>query len=509
MIAPRKLLGWTAALVMAFGCSEDSDVSDPSKSGSLNVSMGGAQDFALFRSLVEQGEVPAPGTLDAVGFLAEHAMDLPPADCGNDVCVHPMLAVAPRFDGGSWQMAFVAMNTPVDASTLERPSLHLVVVVEPSLEVMPVLMDAGFASLFAGLRSGDHVSLVLGYEAAREVLLAAEPDAEFADLALADQSIDVDYSLYEGLAGARRALRATPRGSAARILLVTSGRAGVGVADGDRIVAAGAALARNGVGLGVVGVGEAYEPRIPAQLGTLGAGSYSYAPDAASLGEALALEGETTLFPLATNFHVRIDPSPGYSTGRLFGMKRARVLGGGVDVDLPALFIGRREGAQDVGGGRRGGGGGLFVELRVDPGAAVSIDAGKAAFHIQADWTEASGPKTYELEVTNPLRPGVPPEGVFPYFSEADYGKPFMTLNMFLALSGAVLYYDGGDCARALGVIDMMATGVDYWQGSYNDPDIAADWVLMQSLGGNIIAHCGALDPIRPVNDDNLGCFGI
>src|SRR6185503_13046774 len=101
------------------------------------------------------------------------------------------------------------------------------------------------------------------------------------------------------------------------------------------------------------------------------------------------------------------------------------------DVDLPALFIGRREGAQDVGGGRRGGGGGLFVELRVDPGAADGIQGSSPAFHIQAEWTEASGTKTFEHDAVNPLRPGEPPPGTFPYFSEEDYGKPFMALNMF------------------------------------------------------------------------------
>jgi len=46
------------------------------------VTQGGAQDIARFRAIVQQGEIPSLSTLDATGFLAEHALDLPPATCG-------------------------------------------------------------------------------------------------------------------------------------------------------------------------------------------------------------------------------------------------------------------------------------------------------------------------------------------------------------------------------------------------------------------------------------------
>ena len=92
-----KLLS-VSLCALAFGCSTGDAGTDATPGGSVNVAQGGAQDFAQFRALVEAGKVPTPDTLDPVGFFAEHALDMPKADCGKDVCVHPFLAVAPRFD---------------------------------------------------------------------------------------------------------------------------------------------------------------------------------------------------------------------------------------------------------------------------------------------------------------------------------------------------------------------------------------------------------------------------
>ena len=87
-------------------------------------------------------------------------VDLPPADCGKTLCLHPSLAVAPRFDDSNWTMAFVAMNTAVDPTTLPRPPQHLVLVVELSdvAQSMPLSGATGLA--LGKLRPEDRVSVV-------------------------------------------------------------------------------------------------------------------------------------------------------------------------------------------------------------------------------------------------------------------------------------------------------------------------------------------------------------
>lgn len=498
-----------AALLPA--CASDSVETSPGLSGSLNVAQAGAQDFALFRSIVEQGGVPAPDTLDPVGFFAEHAMDLPEATCGADICVHPMLAVAPRFNGANWTMAFVAMNTPVDPSTLERPPLHLAIVLEQSgwLHNQSTSLLTGVASILENLRPEDRVSIIGMGRKPQAVLTAAEAKLDTVLPAIEGSfGSDAGVDLYAGLAAADRVLDEVPGLDAKRVLLVTSGRADAGITDPEHILALGESIAKKGVALGVVGVDDAYRPEIPAGLGSLGAGSYSFAADGDDLEQVLALEGETTLFPLATDFKMTITPSPGYRVGRIYGVKRAFGIPSLAWLNMPALFIGQREGSHDVGGGRRGGGGGLFVELIADPKADVGT--GAPAFRMEASWTSSGGQAQSESrDVLNPLRPGQNPEGMWPHFSDPERGKPFMMLNMYLGLKASVEFYSTGDCARALGVIDMMKPSVEGWQGKFADPDIDGDFKLMLKLRENLTGKCVSESPYEPRDWSEASCFFI
>jgi Ca-activated chloride channel family protein len=511
------LLGLAATAGLSGGCAADSSqgTTTPGKTGSLNVAQAGAQDFALFRSIVEQGEVPAPDTLDPVGFFAEHAMDLPPADCGQDICIHPTLAVAPRFNKSNWTMAFVAMNTPLDPATLERPPLHLVVAIEQSMWLWQnsAELKQGIASIAGNLRPEDRISLVFMGQTAVTAVHAIESDQAELNAAIDTWISDSPgIDLYDGLAEATSALDTAPGLEAKRILLVTSGRANLGITDPERIVELGEAIAAENVALGVVGFGDEYKAQIPAALGSLGAGTYSYAADGANLTQVLTLEGETALFPLATNFKLTVKPSKGYRIGRIYGVKRASIAGGDATLQMPALFIGQREGSHDVGGGRRGGGGGLFVELRADPATAEEVGPSAPAFEVSASWTGSDGtPASSSRTVVNELRPGENPAGMWPHFSDPERGKPFMMLNMYLAFRASVELYSAGDCARAIGIVDMMGPSVEGWQGKYADPDISGDYNLMLMLRQNLTNKCQSDEPIQPINLDEsyASCFLI
>lgn len=97
-----------------------------------------------------------------MGFFAEHAVDLPPADCGAPVCVHPILAVAPRFDGGNWTTAFVGLSSPLPPGG-DRRSVHAVVAIERSEAVTRALRgseDNGVRALAQGLDPADRISIV-------------------------------------------------------------------------------------------------------------------------------------------------------------------------------------------------------------------------------------------------------------------------------------------------------------------------------------------------------------
>lgn len=506
-IALMVCLTASAGLVSSCAASGGTSSTGPGKTGSLNVVQAGAQDFAFFRSIVEQGEIPSPGTLDPVGFFAEYAIDLPPADCGQEICIHPMLAVAPRFDNSNWTMAFVAMNTPIDPASLEHPPLHFVVAIERSawLQTNISAFKSGLTGedgIAANLRPEDRISLVFMGTSAETPIHAAPVNLDVLNAAI-DQEMNAAPSidLYDGLAEAVRALDTASGFDARRIVVITSGRADAGITDPDHIIELGEAVASEGIALGIIGFGDTYNAQIPAALGSLGAGTYSYAEDGEDLKEVLRLEGETALFPLATKLNLTVKPSTGYHVGRIYGVKRAFLENGDVTLNLPALFIGQREGAKDVGGGRRGGGGGLFVELRVDAAEAANISTDAPAFEMSASWIGSDGmPASATRAIVNPLKPGQNPADMWPQLSDPERGKPFMMLNMYLAFRASVEFYAAGDCARAMGVIDMMAPSVEGWQGKYADPNIDEDYLLMRMLRENLSAHCTSEQPIQPID---------
>jgi Ca-activated chloride channel family protein len=489
--------------------------------GSHNVSQGGPQDISQFRSIVNAGQVPSPDTLDPVGFFAEHALDIPSEDCGKDVCVHPSLAVAPRFDGGNWTMAFVSMSTPVDPDKLPHPPVHLAVVVEESTftGLDDGSFQTGMAQLLGGLTASDRVSLISFDGQAQRTALAEEPTSQtlqqqIQDLPLVNGGDQV--ALYDGIAEAQKAFDdADAKGFKGehRVLLITSGHATAGITDPEHVVALGEGMALDGAAFSVIGVGPKFDQEIPVALGSMGAGTYSYALGGGDLSEVLKEEGQTALYPLARDLVLKVLPAKGYKVGRIYGVRRAVADASGATLGMPAIFIGKRQGSASVGGSRRGGGGGLFVELIADATAAGGVLANAPAFQVTADWDKALDGSKESIQTTlnNTLAPGKNPDQMWWTLSDNGSGKEYMMLNMYLALRGSLDFYQAGDCARAMGVVDMMQTSVSAWLGKYPDTDISDDNNLMQHLRQNIQNACQAaatsVTPIEPTSFGGGCCF--
>jgi Ca-activated chloride channel family protein len=509
---------WTNAVLLVFafsmGCA--SNESSRVARGSRTVGQGGAQDIGQFRAIVERGEVPTRDVLDPVGFFAEHAVDAPPADCGERVCLQPQLAVAPRFDGSNWTMGFVALNSPIDPAREARPPTHVVLAIEATSRTessIERMLPAAVRALVEALRPDDRVSIVRIGARAEALVVMAEPTDPMVDNAvrvIARGVVDGTAATYGGLAIAGRTLDDWE--GARRIVLLTSGRADAGLRDESRVVELAEALGRERIAISVIGMGADYVQRLPAAIGELGTGSYYFAENEDALVEILGMEGRTSLVPLATNFTMRITAARGYTMGRIYGARRVSSDRTTATLSSPMLVLGQREGADDVEHGRRGGGGGIFIELMADPSAG--IDAGAPALIVSACFIDAlSGElRTLERTVVNALAPGQnPPGALWPVFSNEEYAKPFMMLNMYLALRGTLEFYESGDCARALGLPEMLQTTVELWQGNFHDPDVWADHELLLDLSENIRVACenaaaSVIEPIPPTSFGG-GCF--
>jgi len=155
MISPRSsrllplllLAGAAASSSAACGMSGAGDSDSASGGG---VGFGGAQDIGQFRGLVERGQVPTPETFDAGGFFAEHFVEQPALACGQPLCISPMLARGRDWTTGTPRTTLqIALTTTVDASTLPRRPLDLVVVVDRSGSMAE---DGRLSKVQSGLR---------------------------------------------------------------------------------------------------------------------------------------------------------------------------------------------------------------------------------------------------------------------------------------------------------------------------------------------------------------------
>ncbi len=523
MSHPTPSLLVLAALSLGVGCasaastSATSAPSGPEGHGSVGVGQGGAQDIAEFRSILASGAVPDPRTLDAVGFFAEHAFDLPPADCGEAVCAHAALAVAPRFDGSPWAAAFVALNTSVDPATLARPPVHTVLVIEHTDRtalVAPELFDA-MHHFVTALRPEDRVSIV-SVQAHAELLanqLAPnDPGIVDATTTLMTPGTDRTAATYAGLALASRALEADGWIGHRHVILLTSGLADAGVADQERIVGLASAMLQNGATISVVGAGAPFSDGLPIALGELGGGAYYFVESPADVTSILDAEARTALFPIGRDLHVEVVAAAGYRVDLVVGAARTEATDERATLDAPLLLVGQREGATDVDHGRRGGGGGLFVELIADP--ASGIAAGSPAFSVEVSYTDAATSErvTVRQTVLNALRPGEVPADMQPRFSDGVAPKVFMALNAYLALRASTEFFVDGDCDRAVGTVDMVRPAFFAWQMTpFADPDVAADIALLDTLHDVELDLCRAQGPVAPVQPRSFhgGCFGI
>jgi Ca-activated chloride channel family protein len=425
-----------------------------------------------------------------------------------------MLAVAPRFDEETWTMAFVALNTAVDVRDAPKRPRHLIVVREPweqPYSNFGNLTDA-LLVLADSLAPTDIVSVIdAGPEPRRlaEALPSHELGRVTATPRPAHATLRVDP--YGGLTAALELATSTRYADFAHhVVLLTSGLSGATYASPTvgslaEFEALATRFAMADCPVSVVGLAnDRYERSVPSAVAEITGGNYHFATDTDDLHDALSVEAETAFVPLARDLRIEVTAAPGYRVGQVFGARRATISDARATIESPVLYAGAREDSFDVGAGRRGGGGGFFVQLLSDTeGDAKPAPA--FALTVRYDAAETGEPHEFEFTVSTPLGVGRRPPPTEAFFSDSARAKPFMVLNMYLALRAALRLYEGQGCGGALGIRDMMEQSYQYWSRTYSDPDIDGDFDLLQQLTYNIAERC---DQSRyQVPNVELGCF--
>jgi len=469
------LAALSLAVVCAAGCAGDSETASLPH-GNAGVGQVGAQDFGLFRSILEAGEVPAPETIDAVGFFAEHKLDYPAARCGADLCLHGLFGAGPNLLTGS-RMAVVqiGLNTPIDPDEIGRPPLNLVIVVDTSGSMTGEPLERlieGLDAMLDVLEPEDRISLVTYADRAHVRFEALGlDDREAIEAALAALTAAGRTNIHDGLATAYRLVDAHRAADAQnRVLLLSDGVANVGIVSHERMVALAAAYAREGVGLTTVGVGGEFDIGLMRALGEVGAGSFYFLDDPGAVREVFVEEAKSFLYPLALDARIDVEVAAGWRIHDVYGTNGWRGGSTAGSIELPMLFVaGRTSAADPVDGGRRGGGGAILVEIAPD-GAGEAV--GDVAT-LTLSWTDPRSGERHSSEVAV-AGPGeaLPAEG---WFLSETVAKGFGMLYVYRGLHIAAEQAAIGDVAAARGVLEAVERRVAAWLLRHPDPDLEDD----------------------------------
>ncbi len=469
-----------AGAAFLLGCAGDVGESAADGDGG-NVGFGGAQDIGQFRDIIERGERPAPETFDAGGFFAEHFVELPPPSCGKTLCVHPMVARGRDwFTRAPRTTLQLALTTPVDAATLPRLPLDLVIVVDRSGSMIEdgrlVKVKQGLNLLVDRLRPTDRLAIVSFHDIGKvDVSLTA--DRTLLRAAVNALAPGGGTNLYDGLE--RGLLLAQSQASTERqrrVLLLSDGLATVGNTDTNAIVSRAVSFVRQGLGVSTIGVGHSFDPTLMRTLAERGAGNFYFLEDAAAVDEVFTQELQTSMTPIALDLKLVVTAPSGVRITGASGRRDFTHTAQRGELQLPAAFAVTREGAP--GEGRRGGGGAIFVDLS-DTGLELPELAS-----VELTYRLPGGLEEIQTTSVKPL--GAPDDSSdIPAVSHQAMIKHAAMYEIYRGLRDTLERAEKqSHCTLpTLRQLDAVASA---WNLAFDDEDIAGDLELAAQLAANL-----------------------
>ena len=469
----------------------------------------GAQDFALFKGYLDRRELPPSRSLDATGFINEHSIDLPPADCGDLICLHGMLGVmANMLNGADCTMLMLGLNARLRPSQLARKPLNLVV----SIDVSGSMDDEGkweFAQrglilLLDALHDDDTLTLVTYSSSARVIAegVGAGDAPDQADT-INRLSPGGGTNLHEGLELAFEMARRYSSGDTEnRVVLLSDGEPTVGVTSTPDIIRMARGYVGEGIGLTTIGLGRGFDPELMRGLAEVGGGNHYFLENVQSVEEVFVEEIEYFVTPIASNLRIELEAGDAYGLREVFGTSMQSVEGDTAVIEFPNVTVAHRKSHDDQEMGRRGGGGALMVELTPHRGwrDLDNIDISEVTT-MRLFYTPAGEPLGVQSEqmVEYPFEPGELQEGGFFSVDRDDMGtssveKGFVMLNIFVGFRMAAERAERGDLDGALVVLDDLDTALTEWMGANNDLDISDDHRILLQFK-DVLRDNGAMRP--------------
>lgn len=486
----------STVIAFAAACSSSSASFDSSAPGAPGggggVSFGGAQDVGEFRGILERGEIPGPDTLDANGFFNEHFNAPAPASCGALLCAVPGLSVGRDWLTGAHQATLqISVSTPVDPSTYHRLPMNLVVVVDHSGSMASdgrlEKVKAGLHTMIDHLLDTDRLAIVeFDDRVDIDAPLGAALDRPALHAIVNRLQPRGSTDIFDGLQAGFRLLGDAPASERQnRVIFLSDGNATAGDTSQDHILAMAASRVKLGIGLTTIGVGDDFDVELMRGLAEQGAGNFYFLEDPSAATEVFTEELDFFMQPLALDVQVSAAAGPGYQFGEVVGSHLWSAAARTGSIQIPAVFVASRT-SQSGEQGRRGGGSMIFIHLM-----PIAGNTGRVADVTLSYRTPGSAERiSQSVTLDYAADPEVTPEQ--PYLSAPEMTERYAMYNMFLGLRAATLSTDPG-CAMA--VLDATRAGATAWNRSHEDPDLAADLMLVDEYRANLTSYVGAGGP--------------
>jgi len=476
-----------AVFVFSMACAgQAGGLNSAPADGGGGVSFGGAQDVGELRGILDRGELPGPDTLDANGFFNEHYNAPIPASCGQLLCVTPGMSVGRDWMTGAHQATLqLAVSSTVDPATYQRLPMNLVVVVDHSGSMASDgrldKVKGGLHTMIDNLHAEDRLAVV-EFDDRVDVDAAFTPTLDRTALhAIVDRLQPRGATdIFDGLQAGFRLLGDAPESNRQnRVIFLSDGNATAGDTVQGHIMAMAKNYVLRGIGLTTIGVGNDFDVGLMRGLAEQGAGNFYYLEDPAAATEVFTEELDYFMQPIALDLQLTATAGPGYRFGEIAGSRLWSAQASGGVMQIPAVFVASRT-SQSGGGGRRGGGSMLFIHL-----TPIEGNTGRVAditLSYREPGSAARTTQTVRLDYSSD--PAATPEQ--PYLSTPEMAERFAMYNLYLGLRAATTSTDLG-CAAA--VLRATRAGAVTWNAAHEDPDTAADLMLIDQYLANLTAR--------------------
>lgn len=498
-------LGALPLLLLTTACGGGFDtgaLNEGGDSGGAGVGQGGAQDFGQFKQILEDGEIPAPETIDDVGFFGEHKIELPAATCGQNVCLHGLFGqMGNMINGSNCTTLLIGMNTPIDPAELERPPLNLALAIDVSGSMQGdsiYYVREGLSRMLDHLDPGDKISLITFSDHASVITEFVAGDDPALEQAIDNLVASGGTNIFDGLRSALEMIEGSMESTQQnRVILLSDGMATEGIVSDAKILEMAAAYTELGIGLTTIGIGKDFDTELMRSLSEGGSGAFYFLEDPQAVQEVFVEEVTSFLVPLAEEVTITADIADNYVLRGIYGTKQFTAKGNNGVINIPNLQLAHRESVDDNSGGRRGGGGAILLEILPADGLDhQDIAVGDLSLSYRDALTDQ--PMEQMIHVDAPIAP----EDPGPFFASKSVEKGFVMLNIYMGFQMAATRAQSGDLRGALNLLLGLDAAVDGWLADNPDYDIEDDLKYIRLFIDNL-RDAGAEEPPPDQNPPN------